>query len=110
MAAGAEWVVYRENDEMVFYYDPATIRKDGNLRRVWGLQDLKQRNKDGYLSLRALTEFDCENERARTLSSSVHSGAMAGGKVLYTETTKTPQWNYIPPGTVAEVLFRRVCK
>ena len=40
--AWAEWLKVEENDiGTVFYLDPATIRKDGDLRRVWGLQDLK---------------------------------------------------------------------
>jgi hypothetical protein len=33
-SAWAEWVMYSNNDTNTFYYDPATIRKDGNLRRV----------------------------------------------------------------------------
>ena len=36
-SAWAEWVVYTnsENKEATHYFDPATIRKDGNMRRVW---------------------------------------------------------------------------
>ena len=34
-AALAEWVKLDESDQVHSYIDPATIRKDGNLRRVW---------------------------------------------------------------------------
>ena len=48
-AASAEWVKISENLLGTNYYDPTTIRVNGNLRRVWQVQDLKERDKDGEL-------------------------------------------------------------
>ena len=58
--AWAEWVRLGETDTAIHYLDPATIRKDSNLRRVWELQDLKVRLPDGELSRRTLFEYDCK--------------------------------------------------
>lgn len=74
------------------YFDPVTIRKYGNLRSVWELEDLKQRDKQGVMLRRSLFEYDCKKERSRLLSFSSHSELetkdtgysepMAGGNVL----------------------------
>ena len=40
--AWAEWVQVSETDHAFYYIDPATIRKDGNLRKFWTIADLKQ--------------------------------------------------------------------
>jgi hypothetical protein len=39
--ASAEWVKYAEADGDVVYYDPATIRRERNFRRVWGFKTSK---------------------------------------------------------------------
>ena len=106
--AWAEWVKVSETDEVTFYIDPATIRKDGNLRRVWEIQDLKKRDKGGVMSRRGLFEYDCKDERDRVLSFSAHSDPMAGGKVLFS-LNEPDKWDYIPPRTVSQTRMQFVC-
>ena len=104
----AEWVMYSKNESETVYYDPATIRKDGNMRRVWELQDLSKRHKEGEISRRLRAEYDCKQERVRFLAASGHSEPMAGGKVLMTEEGPSG-WQEIAPGTVAETMLEIVC-
>ena len=106
--AWAEWVKVSETDGNFFYIDPATIRRDGNLRKVWTINDLKQRHKDGTMSRRALYEFECKEERHRLLSISAHSDPMASGKVLEID-SEPDKWSYIAPNTPGENILRRVC-
>lgn len=106
--AWAEWVLVSESGETDYYIDPATIRKDGNLARVWELNDLKQRAKDGELSRRYRIEYDCKQERFKLLSASEHSGFMASGTTLRTEILDGP-WREIPPGTVSRLFLKIVC-
>lgn len=108
--AMAEWVeVIRSTDgNSVYYIDPATIRKDGKFRRVWVIEDLKQRHRDGEMSRRVLQEFDCKDERIRVLSLSEHSESMAGGQVLIS-TSEPGKWTYGAPGTVGEIFLTLVC-
>ncbi len=40
-AACAEWTVAGGNDQFVQYVDRATIRRNGNLVKMWDLSDLK---------------------------------------------------------------------
>jgi hypothetical protein len=108
-SAWAKWVVYAESEETTFYFDPATIRKEGNMRRVWVLQDLRKPDKvGGEMSVRARNEYDCKNERIRTLGLSTHSEPMARGTVLELGGEKQ-NWREIAPETVNETIFNIVC-
>ena len=107
-SAWAEWVMYSKNEEATFYFDPATIRKDGNMRRVWELQDLSKRHKEGEISRRLRAEYNCKQERVRFLAASAHSEPMAGGKTLYSSGEEN-NWRAIAPGTIAETILKIVC-
>jgi hypothetical protein len=77
--ASAELVKVSETGAMVVYIDDATIRKDRQLRWVWGVLDYRQRRDDGLMSRRVLGEFDCTTEKLRILSMFNHSQPMARG-------------------------------
>ena len=109
--ARADWVGVSETDTTVLYVDPSTIRKDGHLRKVWVLSNLKQRDTTGELSRRALDEYDCAGERRRLLSISTHAEPMAAGQILLYGNTSgvAGEWNYIPPGTSFYHVLKFVC-
>ena len=107
-SAMAEWVKVDESDKLHSYVDPATIRKDGNFRRAWEMQDLKRRGTEGEMSRRFLVQYDCKEARYRFLSISLHSKPMAGGDTLFTDSTPD-QWRYIPPETVSEEILKFAC-
>jgi hypothetical protein len=96
----AAWVPVDKTIEAVSYLDATTIRKNGEFRRVWVLLDLLVRGPDGQLSVRALAEYDCKEERARFLYVSTHSGPMATGKIRVSGSNKSSDWHYIAPRTV----------
>lgn len=107
-SAWAEWVEYDGNDEVTFFYDPTTIRKDKNLRQLWILQDWKKHHINGEMSFRIRHEYDCKQERYRFLYGSSHSEPMAGGKVLETE-GESSSWRAIAPRTIDETMLKIVC-
>ena len=80
--AWAEWVAVSESNDLVAYIEPASIRKNGHFRKVWQVQDLKQRDEQGAMSRRLLIEYDCKDERFRVLATSTHSEPVAAGKTL----------------------------
>ena len=104
----AEWVMYAKTEEATFYFDPATIRKDGHIRRVWELSDLRKRERNGDMSVRMRKEYDCKQERRRFLGISGHSEPMAGGTVGGVD-GEDNKWTAIAPSTVNEVIFNIVC-
>jgi hypothetical protein len=107
--AWAGWVkVATDSEGGIYYVDPATVRRSGNLRRVWEIMDSKLPDKGGVMSSRIFAEYDCKEERVRGLSISMHSQSMAGGSVLRTD-SKPGDWDYVAPGTVGAIKLSYVC-
>jgi hypothetical protein len=106
----ADWVMIGKNEEgRVFFNDPKTLRIDGGLVKVWELQNFKP-EPDGAQSYRMRKEYDCKKERFRLISISSHTGSMASGQVIDSQTQDNSTWHEIAPKTVNEALFRASCK
>lgn len=106
--AGAEWVKYGESDFATFYLDPETVRKEGNLRRVWEFQDLKKRDDSGALSLRFQWEIACNENLFRRLAQSAHSESRLEGILLVLSSEPAPMIG-IGLGSNIEAIRNRVC-
>lgn len=109
----AEWVEIGSSDASTIYADPATIRKTGNMVKMWNLSDFKTTqvftgNPNPYLSLNAQDEYDCKKKQLRGLALIAYSENMGGGKKV--ASAHDPQkWNLFPPGTMGEVLWKFAC-
>ena len=106
--AWADWVQVASDDKVIFYIDPSTIRKEGNSRKIWELQDLKQSSKEGELSFRARVEYDCKQERSKIMFFSTHSGQMAWGNAIVNG-PGDEVWQDVPPRSSSEIVLRLVC-
>ena len=115
-SARAEWVKVAETPDTVYYVDPATIRTDGSVRKVWEIQDFAEKRPSGARSRHALFEFDCSAERWRVLSIADHAEPMAAGKILGSWegqsdwASLTPRTgSNIAPDTTGRTILRYVC-
>ena len=110
--AAAEWVMVNDNDEYVAYADPVSISRVGNLVQMSDLIDLKmpQPSPSGnpHASSQALSQFDCENPRMRTIAFSLHSGRMGNGDIVETAAA-SDNWLPVAPGTLLDVLRQFAC-
>jgi len=104
----AEWEKVLETDSAAYFIDTATLQKNGTLRRVAQVQNLKQRDKEGELSRRALVEYDCREAQNRTLALSMHADAMGEGKKLdsYNEPSSPRK---VAAGSSGEAILNVVC-
>jgi hypothetical protein len=110
-SALAEWVDAGTNDTQRLYYDPATIKKTGDVVKMWHLHDYSEaRDLAGkkYMSLRVLSEFDCWKNELRIFNETYHSGNMARGDVLSTVSGPT-KWQPVPRGSFNEILKKIAC-
>jgi len=108
--AWAEWVeVTRGVNGNVIYIDPATIRKEGNRRKFWGITDLSKVGTSGELSRKYRKEYDCKDERSRILTITIYSQAMGDGDVKGTDNIVS-EWQEIAPETLDEAVLKRVCR
>lgn len=111
-SAMAEWVKVSVNEDFISYANPATILKNGNMVKMWCLYDFNAPQRMGdnrpYLSVKEQNEFDCKEEKMRTLSSSSHSGAMGGGIVIRANSEPGKEKPFLP-GSAGEVLYKFAC-
>ncbi len=112
-AVRAEWTATNENDQFVAHVDVATIRRTGNLVKMWMLNDYKAAKTapDGkpYLSSKTQSEFDCKEKNFRTLAFSWHSEKMGSGKVVLGKVDVEGKWVPVPPDSTGEMLWKIAC-
>ena len=85
-SAEAEWKFVDSNEGGNIYVDFATIRKQGNVAKVWVLVDWtaprRLENGKQFSSMKVQQEYDCGEKRYRTIFASFHSGSMGTGEVV----------------------------
>ncbi len=106
--AWGKWMNYANTDTTSFYFDPATVKGNGNFRRVSILMDENQKHETGIASLRVLDEYDCKRRRYRSLSTIAYSGHIAEGKILFSR-KKPSEWNFVLSDTPAESMYKILC-
>ena len=111
--AYAEWVAVSKADTSTGYVDPDTIRRKGNLVKMWILSDFKtiQTTAAGisYLSQKMQWEYDCAEEQFRMIAGYGYSGQMGTGEIV-TSHTNPANWEPVMPGSVGQTRWVFVCK
>ena len=104
----ADWEAVDENFLAVVYIDPDKVRASSVYPQAWHLIDLRERAKTGAMSRLALMEYDCHDQRRRTLAFASKSEAMGEGKTLFTSAVSTPL-KPVSGDTVAEKVLGMLC-
>ena len=117
-AASAEWTWISVNNEFNVFVDKATIRRNGNLVKMWHLVDyrkvvdyrevIKTFTGDPYLSQKIQNQYDCKEEKSQSLGSTSFSGNMGGGNPVYS-VSNTSEWSSVSPESVGEALWKIAC-
>ena len=113
--AGWTYITSAEGDaisaggNLEHFLDYETLRKEGNLRRIWMLINFPPNDKEGWGSVRIRVEFDCKNETSKRMSYTVFSGKLSTGKIIFTQDKESPKED-IPPDTATWTIFKDVCK
>ena len=111
-ASQAAWVEIGANETGTFYVDPPTTQRTGDIVKMWYLVDFKRSqidtNTKSFLSSKDQSEYDCKQERTRTLYYNNYSEKMGNGKIIFT--LKDPlQWRPTGSGTIAADLLKIAC-
>ncbi len=110
----AEWVLVSGDDEagLKVYVDPATLRRNGNLAKMWDLFDYKTLQivaGDSLMSMKRFNEYDCTEERTRMLGYTWFSGNKGNGNVVYSTMEQLP-WEPVVPRTINGTLLKVACE
>jgi hypothetical protein len=99
--AYAEWVAIGYSESLggyTVYVDPDTIRRNGDLVKVWALTDyttIQTVADTSFLSSKAQNEFDCAEERQRELAVTWFSGNMGNGNGVWNNSDEN-KWRPVP--------------
>ena len=105
---GPPWEKLGETPVLTLYMDRSSVQRDGTIRRVFEMQDLKVPDPDGVLSRRYVNEYDCDNQMHRIGRMTSWSGAALSGRKLF-DVSDWGYWRKIPANGLFTVGFRLVC-
>ena len=113
--AMAEWTYLTSSEDNAYdiYIDKTTIRKRGNVAKMWELMDFKAPQKEAsgsYLSSRMLEEYDCVEIRQRLLALTDFSGNMGSGQIIFNHQYDDRKWAYIATGSIGMDKWKAACK
>ena len=112
-AASANWVKIASNDVATVYANPASIRKVGNVVKMWVLYDLLKpdsRHGQNYGSMRSNDSYDCVADKTQQLHTLFYAGNMGGGNVIPAKHTGNYPWKPVVQDTLAEAVWKFACK
>ena len=109
----AAWELVSGDDEagLTVYVDRDTIRRKGNLVKMWQLYDYKTVQAvagDSLLSIQRHNEYDCTEERTRMLAYRWFSSNMGKGRVVY-KTAEEQPWAPVVPRSIDQTLWKVAC-
>ena len=102
------WTKLVESQTMTFYVNRNAIEKDGDVRRIWEMQDLKAADPEGVMSRRYLNEYHCKEKMHRIGRMTSFAGPKLSGKPLF-EVSEWGYWRKIPPDGVFVVSYVMLC-
>ncbi|MEP6959991.1 MAG: surface-adhesin E family protein [Nitrospirota bacterium] len=109
----AEWELVSGDDsaKLTVYVDRETIRRQGNLVKMWQLYDYKTVQTvagDSLLSIQRHNEYNCTELRTRMLAYTWFSSNMGRGRVVY-KTADEQQWEPVVPRSIDRSLWKVAC-
>ena len=111
-AQWSKWVMVDRGPYYVIYADIATIRKAGDIARMWDLSDTNTDKALGAVkqspSIKIEREYDCNKQQLRVLCVSWHSENMGGGKTTGSDSNPGMLQPAVP-GTIGERLWKIAC-
>jgi hypothetical protein len=107
--AWAQWVKVDDAENAIHHIDSGTIGKDGQMRKVWVTQYLKEKGAGGEMARRVFIEYDCAGARFRILSVAKYSGAVPDGKYRLSQQPASQAGPEIPGSIPAVTAQRIIC-
>jgi hypothetical protein len=110
-SAMAEWEEVGSSDTMTAYVDADTLSKKGNKVKMWWMVDISAENEanDGtQISMKFISEFDCQKNQLRQLYTSSHSEGMGEGATVSVN-YDTMKWKPIAPDSLEQSVFDAAC-
>jgi len=112
-SAMAEWEFVASGKDNLdkCYADPTTIRKKGNIVKMWVMWDYSVVAHRGSLkphkSARVQNEYNCKEETIRQIYATTFSGNMLEGNII--ESAEATKWIPVAPSSLGKALWEFAC-
>ncbi len=106
--AWAGWTPVSGSEKTYDYIDLDTLRVEGQMRRIMTLSDRTEPDQDGDMSYRIFLEYNCAEQKYRSLHSMFFSGAMATGRTTG-KTDRASPWRPVAAGSISASVMKTVC-
>ncbi|SEF80422.1 surface-adhesin E family protein [Nitrosomonas ureae] len=108
MPAHAKWIkldmTTRQGE--IHYFDPETMQKNDQFRKVWVLSSYDEKQKGGHHAVKTLYEFDCAYHKARSITMLLYPDKNATGMVIGAHHEESREWF----GFSANSMFRHIAE
>lgn len=111
-AASAGWEKIASNDTHNLYIDRSSIRKNGNMVKMWAMADFNKAQiiaNESSLSTKRQDEYDCKKEKLRTVFFAFYSNHMGGGVTIISNPPPL-DWGPVAPETMSQNLWEAACR
>lgn len=113
-SAMAEWREIGGNNKYTVYINPKILWQDGKIAKMWHLFDYKAVRSSNchidYISSILQYEYDCKEEKFRSVYLSAHSEHMGQGESSVVHSSPYPdKWEPVVPGSFGKTLFNMAC-
>lgn len=107
----AEWVKLSGDGSVTSYTDAKTIRRSGNLVRMWDLVNFEalQESRNPFFSIKAVREYDCTLEQSHIIGLYSYSGQMGTGEMVDSQLEEEVKWEPVMPGSWGQDLWEIAC-
>jgi hypothetical protein len=102
------WRLIGQTPSMRLHYDPSSVVRNEDIRRLREIQDMDSPDPDGVRSRVYTNEYDCKNQMHRLGQMQSYAGAMLTGARLF-DVKEMGYWRRIPAGSVFAQMYARVC-
>jgi|GEM_PF-1633184 len=93
----------------VHYFDPETLQRDGQFRKVWVLSSYDEKQKGGYHSVKTLYEFDCTHSKVRSITMLLYPDKKASDTVIGAHHEESQDWFGFLSRSVFKYIAETIC-
>jgi len=108
LPAHAAWTRIGKTETVTLYVNRDSVETEGEVRRMWEMQDLVAPDPDGVRSRRYLNEYDCKNKMYRISQVTSFAGPKLTGAKLF-EVPDAGYWRKIPPNGLFVLGYVALC-
>ncbi|HQV89780.1 MAG: surface-adhesin E family protein [Nitrosomonas sp.] len=91
------------------YFDPDTLHRDGQFRKIWVLSSYDEKQKGGYYSVKSLYELDCMENKARSITMLLYPDKEGAGTVIGAHHEESQDWFGYSVSSIFKYIADAVC-